>query len=308
MSGTVRLGTRASALALAQSEGVAARLRRLEPGLVVELVHVRTTGDRIQNRPLAEIGGKALFVKEIEEAILSGGVDAGVHSMKDLPGILPDGLAIVAVPEREDPRDVLVHRGGRDRGLDALPSGARLGTSSPRRAALALAARPDLRIVPLRGNVDTRISKWRSGEVDALLLAAAGLRRLGIELDEAAVLEPEEMLPAIGQGALAIEAPADAVQGAFLRRLDERGAAIATAAERAFLAALGGDCHTPIAGFATSDGGRVRLRGIVASADGARLVRGESSGADGEAAALGAALAQELLGRGARAILEELRR
>jgi hydroxymethylbilane synthase len=300
----IRLGTRASALALAQSESIAARLRELDPRTPVELVHVRTTGDRVQNRPLAEIGGKALFVKEIEEAILCGAVDAGVHSMKDLPGLLPEGLAIVAVPEREDPRDVLVHGGG---GLGSLPRGARLGTSSPRRAALALAARPDLRIVPLRGNVETRIAKWRAGEVDALLLAAAGLRRLGIELAEAAVVEPEEMLPAIGQGALAIEARADAPVADRLRRLDDPGASVTTAAERAFLVALGGDCHTPIAGFATGDRERVRLRGVVSSTDGRRVVRGESSGGAGEAAALGTALAEELLGRGARAILEEPR-
>ncbi|MGH7805536.1 MAG: hydroxymethylbilane synthase, partial [Candidatus Binatia bacterium] len=178
MSARLRIGTRGSALAVAQSEQVAERIRRLDPSLTVELHRIRTSGDRVKDRPLAEIGGKGLFVKEIEEALLANAVDLGVHSMKDLPGTLPDGLAIVAVPTREDPRDVLVWHGRG--GIQSLPRGARVGTGSLRRAALLRARRPDLDVRPMRGNVDTRLGKWRAGEVDAIVLAAAGLARLGL--------------------------------------------------------------------------------------------------------------------------------
>jgi hydroxymethylbilane synthase len=305
VSGLLRIGTRGSALAVAQSEQVAERLRRLDPSLTVELHRIRTSGDRVNDRPLAEIGGKGLFVKEIEEALLAGVVDVGVHSMKDLPGSLPDGLAIVAVPAREDPRDVLVWRG--KGGVDALPRGARVGTGSLRRVALLRARRPDLDVRPMRGNVDTRLGKWRAGEVDAIVLAAAGLARLGIEVTEAEPLDIERFLPAIGQGALALEARPDGPTAALVARLDDPVTASATVAERAVLAALGGDCKTPIAAHATIAGDELRLRALVARPDGTRVVEGETSGRVADAAALGRALAGDLLARGAGEILADLR-
>jgi hydroxymethylbilane synthase len=304
VSGLLRIGTRGSALAVAQSEQVAERLRRLDPSLTVELHRIRTSGDRVKDRPLAEIGGKGLFVKEIEEALLAGAVDVGVHSMKDLPGSLPDGLAIVAVPAREDPRDVLVWRG--KGGVDALPRGATVGTGSLRRAALLRARRPDLDVRPMRGNVDTRLGKWRAGEVDAIVLAAAGLARLGVTLAEAEPLDVDRFLPAIGQGALALEARPEGPTAALVARLDDPVTASATIAERAVLAALGGDCKTPIAAHATVAGGELRLRALVARPDGARVVEGETSGAVADAAALGRALAEDLLARGAGEILADL--
>ena len=304
MSGRLRIGTRGSALAVAQSEQVAERIRRLDSSLIVELHRIRTSGDRVSDRPLAEIGGKGLFVKEIEEALLAGEVDVGVHSMKDLPGSLPDGLAIVAVPAREDPRDVLVWRG--TGGVDALPRGVRVGTGSLRRAALLRARRPDLDVRPMRGNVDTRLGKWRGGEVDAIVLAAAGLARLGIALAEAEPLDVDQFLPAIGQGALALEARPEGPAAAIVARLDDPVTASATVAERAVLAALGGDCKTPIAAHATIAGGELRLRALVARPDGTRVVEAETSGRVAEAAALGFALAGDLLARGAGEILAEL--
>lgn len=306
MSVHLRLGTRGSPLAVAQSEATAAALRRARPGTTVELVRIRTSGDRIQDRSLAEIGGKGLFVKEIEESLLQGTVDVGVHSMKDLPGILPEGLAIIAVPEREDPRDVLIWRGRG--GVRSLPLRAKVGTSSLRRAALCRSLRPDLEIVALRGNVDTRLGKWRSGEVDAIVLAAAGLHRLGIALDEAEPLDLDEMLPAIGQGALALEAAVTGSAAAWLREIDDARTADATAAERAVLAALGGDCKTPVAAHARIDGDVLHLIALVARPDGSTVVRGETHGARAEATLLGAALAAELLARGARSILAEIHR
>jgi hydroxymethylbilane synthase len=303
---TLRLGTRGSVLAVCQTEWVAAELRRLSPGLSVELVRIRTSGDRIQGSPLAEIGGKGLFVKEIEEALRDGRIDAGVHSMKDLPVNLAPGLAIVAVPPREDARDALVAR--TSGGLRGLARGARVGTGSLRRRAFLRNARPDLEVVAMRGNVDTRLRKWHAGEIDALILARAGLRRLELEIAEAHDLSTEEMLPAIGQGALAVEAQPESRWRDLLARLDDRQAAAATAAERAFLAAMGGDCTTPVAAFATVDRAALYLAAAVGDPQGLRLVRGARSGDADEAAAVGIALAEELLARGGREILQELRR
>jgi hydroxymethylbilane synthase len=302
----LRLGTRGSALAVSQTEWVAGKLRGLRPALSVEIVRIRTSGDRIQGRPLAEVGGKGLFVKEIEEALLERRIDAGVHSMKDLPATLAPGLVIVAVPPREDARDVLVARGSG--GLQGLARGARVGTGSLRRSAFLRNARPDLEVVAMRGNVDTRLRKWRAGEVDALVLARAGLLRLAIEIAEARDLSPEEMLPAIGQGALAVEARPDNPWRDLLARLDDPPAAAATAAERAFLAAIGGDCTTPVAAHASVDGIALHLAAAVGDPRGHRLVRGARQGQASEAAALGIALADELLGRGGREILQELAR
>jgi len=299
-TGRLRLGTRASPLARAQAELVRAALASRHAGLEVELVFVRTTGDRLRG-PLAPAGGKGLFVKEIEEALAGGHVEAGVHSMKDLPARLAPGLVVAAVPERVDPRDVLV---GGEGGLAGLPRGARVGTASPRRRAQLLARRPDLEVVLLRGNVDTRLRKWRAGEVDALLLAAAGLARLGITEPAARPLAVEEFLPAVGQGALALECRADdASTRAILAAVDDPVAATAVAAERAFLTTVGGDCNTALAAHATVADGQVTLRALVADPDGRRQLEDHGTASAGEAAALGRKLAERLLAAGAAALI-----
>ncbi|TMB52567.1 MAG: hydroxymethylbilane synthase [Deltaproteobacteria bacterium] len=296
----MRLGTRASPLARVQAEGVRAALAARHPGLTVELVFVRTTGDRVTG-PLAAAGGKGLFVKEIEEALLDGRIDAGVHSMKDVPARLAAGLVIGAVPERADARDVLI---GGDGGLAGLPPGARIGTASPRRRAQLLAHRPDLVVVLLRGNVDTRLRKWRAGEVDALLLAAAGLARLGISEPAAQPLPVDEFLPAVGQGALALECRADdGATRALLAAVDQPAAATAVAAERAFLAAVGGDCNSAIAAHATLAGGRLTLRALVTDPDGRRRLEERDTAPAADAEALGRTVATRLLAAGAAALM-----
>jgi len=302
----LRLGTRASALAVVQAEWVAAEIRVRAPGTAVELVRIKTSGDRIRDRPLYEVGGKGLFVKEIEEALLGGAVDLAVHSLKDLPAALAPGLALASVPRREDPRDCLVSSAAAT--LAALAPGARIGTGSLRRGAFLRHARPDVEVVPMRGNVDTRLTKWRTGEIDAVLLAAAGLRRLGALVPEAHPLPIEEMLPAIGQGALAIETREDGLAFAIAARMNDPATADAVRAERAFLRGMGGDCTTPIAALATVEGSDVRLEAAVASPDGRQVVRGELRGARSEAEALGLTLAEELLARGGGDILRELER
>jgi len=296
----LRLGTRASPLARVQAEGVRAALAARHPGLTVELVFVRTTGDRVTG-PLAAAGGKGLFVKEIEEALLDGRIDAGVHSMKDVPARLAAGLVIGAVPERADARDVLI---GGDGGLAGLPPGARIGTASPRRRAQLLAHRPDLVVVLLRGNVDTRLRKWRAGEVDALLLAAAGLARLGISEPAAQPLPVDEFLPAVGQGALALECRADdGATRALLAAVDQPAAASAVAAERAFLAAVGGDCNSAIAAHATLADGRLTLRALVTDPDGRRRLEERDTAPAADAEALGRTVATRLLAAGAAALM-----
>lgn len=306
VGGTVRVGTRGSALAVRQAQWVAAEIRARAPGTGVEIVRIGTSGDRIRDRPLAEIGGKGLFVKEIEEALLDGRVDVAVHSMKDLPAVLAPPLAVVAVPPREDPFDVLIARS--PGGLGGLGAGARVGTGSLRRRAFLRHLRPDLGVVPLRGNVDTRIAKWRAGEVDALILARAGLRRLGLEIAEARALSCEEMLPAIGQGALAIEARPDSPWRSVLVQLDHAPTAAAVGAERAFLRGMGGDCTTPIAAHAVIEGNQLRLSAAIGDPDGIVLLRGERRGQPPDAEAIGAALAEQLLWQGGREILRELGR
>jgi len=301
VTGRLRLGTRASPLARVQAELVRTLLGARHPGLEVELVFVRTTGDRLRG-PLAPAGGKGLFVKEIEEALAAGHVDAGVHSMKDLPARLAPGLMIGAVPERVDPRDVLV--GGDGGGVAGLPAGARVGTASPRRRAQLLAGRPDLAVVLLRGNVDTRLRKWRAGEVDALVLAAAGLARLGIVEPAAHLLGVDEFLPAVGQGALALECRADdARTRALLAAVDDPAAATAVAAERAFLVTVGGDCNTALAAHATVADGRVTLRALVADPDGRRRLTEHGTAVAAEAEVLGRTLAARLLAAGAAELI-----
>lgn len=289
------IGSRASRLALWQSTWVRDRL--LEAGHPARIAVIQTSGDRILDRPLASLGGKGVFVKEIEDALLQGAIDLAVHSLKDLPTAQPEGLTIACVPPREDPRDLLVAAGRP--GLADLRSGARVGTGSPRRACQIRAARPDLRLVDLRGNVDTRLKKLARGDYDAIVLALAGVRRLGVEV-EASVLEFDQMLPAVGQGALALEARTDdreVIDG--LRPLHHAPTAAAVGAERAFLRGLGGGCQAPIAAWGEIRSDRLILQGLVGEAVGESLLRGRREGAVLEAEAIGLALAQDLLGQGA---------
>jgi hydroxymethylbilane synthase len=300
----VRVGTRGSPLALVQSEEVADALRAR--GAEVELVVIRTSGDRLAQVALADFGGKALFVKEIEEALLAGQVDVGVHSLKDLPSELPDALTLGAFPPREDPRDVLLGR--RAGGWSALAPGAVVGTSSPRRRAMVLARRPDLRPEPIRGNVETRLDKLRTGVYDALVVAAAGLRRLGLDPPHATALDPDEFVPAVGQGVLAIEArQADRELLELLRGVDDTRTRLAALAERAFLARLGAGCHTPVAAHAGLEGETLRLIGVVSSPDGATMLRAVTDGPPADGERMGVALAEELLAKGAKAVLDASR-
>ncbi|HEY8041470.1 MAG TPA: hydroxymethylbilane synthase [Polyangiaceae bacterium] len=266
--------TRRSMLALAQCRAFVARLCRAVPALETRELQVVTSGDRIQDRPLADIGGKGLFVKEIEEALLDGRADFAVHSIKDVPGTLPAGLVLACIPRREDPRDVLV--APRYRTLDALPQGARVGTSSLRRLVSLKAKRPDLDVVPLRGNVDTRLRKVDAGDCDAIVLARAGLVRLGLEDRATEVLAVDLSLPAVGQGALGIECREDdAETRAVLGPLHDADTATCVAAERGVLVALGGDCKTPLGAYAERDGATLRLRAFVAEPDATRIETGE---------------------------------
>jgi hydroxymethylbilane synthase len=299
----VRIATRRSPLAKWQANHVADLLRSKEPGLEVRLHEVLTRGDRILEVPLAEVGGKGLFVKEIEDALLNGDAEIAVHSMKDLPAVLAPGLVIGAVPEREDPRDALCSP--RWKTLDRLPRGARVGTSSLRRGAQLKALRPDLQLAVARGNVETRLRK-AAQDLDAVVLAYAGLRRLGLDGHATQVLSTDEMLPAVAQGALALEARgSDGTTLARLARLEHAETRSRIEAERGFLGRIEGGCQVPIAGHATVEGGQVRVRALVASLDGARIIRGERSGPAAEARALGVSLAEELLAKGAGAILQE---
>jgi hydroxymethylbilane synthase len=302
---TIRVATRASDLALAQARWVAARIERLL-GVGTELVKVTTSGDRLQHVKLAEVGGKGLFVKEIEEALCDGRADVAVHSAKDLPAALAPGLVLAAFPERADPRDALVTRtpGGT---LETLPRGARVGTGSVRRGAQLLAQRRDLVVVPLRGNVPTRLRKLESENLDAVMLACAGLDRLGLGDRISQRIPVEMLLPALGQGTLALEARAGDSLARDLAALDDATAATTLAAERAFLGRLQGDCNVPLAGLAQIEAGRVRLRGLVAREDGSELVRGEAEADAAAPAAAGEAAAQRVLAAGGAAILAELR-
>ena len=302
---TLTIGTRGSQLALWQANHVAERLRAAFADVSVRLETIKTTGDKILDVPLAEVGGKALFVKEIEEALLEGRVDLAVHSMKDVPTDLPAGLAIAAIPERADPSDVLISRTGAR--LADLPAGARVGTSSLRRQAQLLHHRPDLTIVGLRGNLDTRLRKLEGEGLDAIVLAAAGIKRLGWMERITEFLSPEVCLPAIGQGALGVEIrQGDPTATGAVAVLDHRETHLAVRAERAFLRRLEGGCQVPFAAHAELAGGRILLRGLVAAPDGRRLVRGERGGAAEDAEAVGCALAEDLLGRGAAEILQAI--
>ena len=304
---TLILASRGSPLALKQSHWVKTELERRVPGIRVEILLVRTTGDRLQAQPLPQIGGKGLFTKEIEEALLEGRAHLAVHSLKDLPTELPPGLTLAAVPEREDPRDVLVSREGKR--LAELAAGARVGTSSVRRAAQLHYLRPDLTVEPLRGNLDTRLRKLREGPLDAIVLAAAGLRRLGLEGQITEYCSEEMLCPAVGQGALGIEARrSDERTLQALTVLEDRWARLCVTAERSLLRHLGGGCQMPIAAAARRQGDRLCLTALVIRPDGSERIRTNESAAPGSADAQGPAaiaLAEALGKKAAENLLEQ---
>ena len=300
----LRIGTRGSVLALWQAEWVRAQLREIHNELTVELVTIKTTGDKILDVPLAQVGGKGLFVKEIEEALLDGKADLAVHSVKDMPAELPKGLQLSVMPAREDPRDVLVSRNGFT--LDQLPPRARIGTSSLRRSAQLLNLRPDLRIETMRGNVDTRLRKLEIEGFDAIVLAAAGLKRMELTHVITEYLEPDRMLPAVGQGALGIETRVDdSYANDVVVGLAHKQTMLAVSAERAFLKRLEGGCQVPIGAHATVDGDEITLEGMVADLVGRRMVRRELQGSIGDAEPLGKQLAEDILAAGGDEILAE---
>jgi hydroxymethylbilane synthase len=289
------IGTRGSPLALAQAkhvrDGLAAVHALAAEGIELEVI--RTSGDMIRDRPLAEAGGKGLFTKEIEEALIAGAVDLAVHSAKDMPTILPPGLVIAAVLPREDARDVFISRKAKT--LAELPRGATVGTASLRRQALVKRLRGDLAVVPVRGNVETRLRKLAAGEVDAIVLALAGLKRLGLADAATAVIPVDDFLPAVGQGIIAIEARGDDERAlALLAAVNHADTAAALTAERAFLAVLEGSCRTPIAGHATVAAGRLRFRGLIAKPDGSDVHETQRQGAPADAVRLGAEAGREL--------------
>ncbi len=319
----ITIGTRGSKLALWQAEYVKARLRERHPRLAIDILKIKTTGDKIVDVPLSHVGGKGLFVKEIEEALLRGDADIAVHSMKDVPTDFPDGLHLPVVCEREDPRDALLvsrkvtlSRGratgtGRETAhpsiLFSLPENARIGTSSLRRACQLRSLRPDLRIEQLRGNLDTRLRKLDDGLFDAVILAAAGVKRLGWEAKITEILPPEISLPAIGQGAIGIECrEGDDGVNALIAELNHPETSVCVRAERAFLRTLEGGCQVPIAAHASLAGGRIVMHGLVGSISGDRIITDSIEGAADRAETLGISLAEVVLSKGAREILDEV--
>jgi hydroxymethylbilane synthase len=301
----LRIATRKSPLALWQAEHVRARLLEAHPGLQVELVTMSTQGDRVLDSPLAKIGGKGLFVKELEQGMLEGHADIAVHSMKDVPVEFPPGLGIGAILEREDPQDGFVSN--RYGSIDELPQGARVGTSSLRRQCQLRAWRPDLKLLDLRGNVNTRLGKLDRGDYDAIVLACAGLKRLGMISRITRALTPEELLPAIGQGVIGIECRIeDDPVRQLIEPLEHGPTRLRIQAERAFNATLAGGCQAPVAGFSQLENDLIELRGLVGWPDGSEIVRGQISGPAQDAETLGRELAEDLLARGARPILVAL--
>lgn len=304
----VRLGSRGSPLALWQAHHVRSRLETAHPSLTIHIQILHTTGDRITDVPLARIGDRGLFTKELDQAILDGHIDLAVHSLKDVPTRLPDGLTLVAVMEREDPRDALLTGGGHASTLADLPAGATVGTSSLRRRAQLLHFRPDLVVHDLRGNLDTRLARLAEGRVDAIILALAGVRRLGHEERVSELLDPPDWLSAVGQGAIAIVArTGDTATAGLVAPLDHPATHATTAAERAFLRALEGGCQVPIGAIAHIAGDDVALDGFVASLDGTEYIRSSARGPAGLPEAVGQALAEELKQRGADDILKRVR-
>ncbi len=305
MRAKIKVGTRGSKLALAQTNWVIGKIREKHPGLEIETVIIKTKGDKITDVPLAKVGGKGLFVKEIEEALLRHDIDLAVHSMKDVPTELPEGLEIAIIPERESPYDVLISRNGK--GLSDLPKGAKVGTSSLRRAAQIRARYPELTIENLRGNLDTRLRKLAEGLYDAIIVAEAGLLRLGLGDTPRERLSPEVMLPAIGQGALAIEVRRDDAElKEALSFLHHKETAVCVAAERAFLAALGGGCQVPLAAHAVLEDGKLLLKALIADPEGRTILRDRAAGSPSQAEEMGRSLAETLLSRGGKKILDEV--
>jgi hydroxymethylbilane synthase len=303
----IRIGTRASQLALAQALWVRNRISDRYPDTKVEIAKIKTRGDRIIDRPLSSIGGKGLFVKEIEEALQRDDIDVAVHSLKDVPAEIPNNLHIGIIPEREDPHDVIISRNNIV--LDHLPKGSSMGTSSLRRTAQLLHYRPDLNVIPLRGNLDTRLRKLHTEDLQAIVIAAAGLRRVGLSERITQSLPIGIMVPAIGQGALGLELRRDDHKvKSFLAFLDHYPTSIAIQAERSFLLELRGGCELPVGGHAILDGKVVHLDALVASPDGKRVFRNSMEGTADEAGLIGARLAKMLLGSGAQQIIDDIHR
>ncbi len=301
----LRIGTRGSQLALYQANWVKEKLVQAHPHLKVTLIKIKTTGDKIQDAPLAKIGGKGLFVKEIEGALMQRGIDLAVHSIKDVPAELPKGLHLSAITKREDPRDVFISKDGTL--LKNLPQGAKIGTSSLRRQAQLLHFRDDFEMIPLRGNLDTRLKKLKTMNLDGIVLAYAGVKRLGLEERITEIIPTEISLPAIGQGALGIETRMeDEEVEEKIRFLNDPPSAIAISAERAFLKKLGGGCQVPIAAFGKIVGSTLQIDGMVGTIDGKKLIRHRVEGPIEEAESLGIELAKVLLNKGAKEILKEV--
>jgi hydroxymethylbilane synthase len=301
----IRIGTRGSKLALTQSEWVKKQLERRHSGIRVDLVKIKTTGDKILDVPLSKVGGKGLFVKEIEEALLENRVDVAVHSMKDVPAQLPEDLMLSTFPPREDPSDALIS--GDQQSLDQLPKGAKVGTSSLRRGAQLLHFRPDLKLVPLRGNVDTRLNKLKSENLQAIILATAGLNRLGLSNVITQTIPIHQLLPAVGQGALGLEVRrGDQGTIDLLDFLNHEETQTAVTAERAFLKTLEGGCQAPIAGFARINGGVLSFEGLLAELDGSKIYKETVTGRRDEAEAIGIEAAQTLLASGGGNVLRRL--
>ena len=306
MPATIKIGTRGSQLALWQAHWVQSAIRKTNPSLLIEIVTIKTKGDKILDTPLALVGGKGLFVKEIEEALGDGRIDLAVHSLKDMPADMPAGLCIGPIPKRESPHDVLISKSGRP--LAQLRNGARIGTSSLRRAAQLLHQRPDIAILPLRGNLDTRIRKLETEDIDAIVLAAAGLRRLNLENKITEYLDDAVMLPAVGQGALCIELRKnDARTAAAVASLNHPETQTVVRGERAFLNRLEGGCQVPIAAHGAIKNNDFTLQGLVANLDGTTIIRDRLSGPAAESEKIGTTLAERLLSMGAKKILDELK-
>jgi hydroxymethylbilane synthase len=305
VSHEIRIGTRGSPLALFQANWVRENLLQKNPRLEVTLTVIKTTGDKIQDAPLAKVGGKGLFVKEIEEALLEERIDLAVHSIKDVPTEFPEGLHLAAVTKREDPRDAFISKD--ETRLQNLRQGAKIGTSSLRRQAQLLHFRPDLEMIPLRGNLDTRLKKLDSMNLDAIVLALAGVKRLGFDQRVTEILPVEISLPAIGQGALGIEMRvSDSVTEPYVQALNDPDSAVCVLAERAFLKKLEGGCQVPIAAYGRKTGSTLRLEGMVATVDGKTLIRHHVTGSVEEQETLGMKLAEILLDMGAQKILDEI--
>jgi hydroxymethylbilane synthase len=305
LPGTLRIGTRGSPLALTQTRWVEAELKARHPGLVTEVVIIKTTGDKLKDVPLAQVGGKGLFIKEIEEALLAGAVDLAVHSLKDMPAEMPPGCTLGAVPQREDCRDAFISH--RYASLGEIPPGGRVGTGSLRRRVQVLHRRPDLEVVHLRGNVDTRLRKLETEGLDAIILAAAGLRRLGLGHIPKGYLDASEMLPAIGQGALGLEVRVDDRETLdLLKPLNHVPTQVAVTGERAFLGRLEGGCVVPVAALGQLTDGALSLEALISDLDGRRVLKDRLLGPPEDASVMGRRLAEMLLERGGGAILQEI--